>query len=305
MPRPTRCRSQTHSEGGGGGVRIARKGSALTGAGLRESLRSPLPRAAVETFLDVFSTPALTWEALARAREWTSLPLLLKGIVHPDDAARAVDAGMDGVWCPTTAGGRSTAPCRRWRCCPRSCSGSAVGCRSSSTPACAAGPTPSSPSRSARPRSRSAARMPTVWASRARPGARGAAQRAGRARHHPRSVGAYGGRRRRPRRPARPKGHRSRGCPACGARAPPTGLSVAPAQSRSAAPTPRGTGGAGRGGTALTARGRRNGMSRTRRWGGQSRRGSRPAARTGAGSPAASPCRWRPFPASTSSRPGR
>jgi len=80
------------------GVRIARKGSALTGAGLRESLRSPLPRAAVETFLDVFSTPALTWEALARAREWTSLPLLLKGIVHPDDAARAVDAGMDGVW---------------------------------------------------------------------------------------------------------------------------------------------------------------------------------------------------------------
>ena len=41
--------------------------------------------------------------------------------------------------CPTTAGGRSTGPCRRWRCCPRSCSGSAVGCRSSSTPACAAG----------------------------------------------------------------------------------------------------------------------------------------------------------------------
>ncbi|HET8926498.1 MAG TPA: alpha-hydroxy-acid oxidizing protein, partial [Microbacterium sp.] len=40
------------------GISIARKGAALTGAGLRESLRSPLPRAAVETFLDVFSTPA-------------------------------------------------------------------------------------------------------------------------------------------------------------------------------------------------------------------------------------------------------
>lgn len=80
------------------GVKIARKGSALTGTGLRDSLRSPLPRVAVETFLDVFSTPALTWDDLAKAREWTSLPIILKGIVHPDDAARAVDAGADGIW---------------------------------------------------------------------------------------------------------------------------------------------------------------------------------------------------------------
>ena len=80
------------------GVSIARKGRELTGAGLRESLRSPLPRAAVETFLDVFSTPALAWEDLAKARDWTSLPILLKGIVHPDDALRALDTGMDGVW---------------------------------------------------------------------------------------------------------------------------------------------------------------------------------------------------------------
>jgi lactate 2-monooxygenase len=81
------------------GLTIARKGAALTGtASLRDNLRSPLPRAAVETFLDVFSTPALTWGDLAKAREWTGLPLLLKGIVHPDDAARAMDAGVDGVW---------------------------------------------------------------------------------------------------------------------------------------------------------------------------------------------------------------
>lgn len=80
------------------GVQIARKGAALTGAGLRENLRSPLPRAAVETFLEVFSTPALTWDDVAKARQWTSLPIILKGIVHPDDAARAIDAGMDGVW---------------------------------------------------------------------------------------------------------------------------------------------------------------------------------------------------------------
>ncbi|MBD3942223.1 alpha-hydroxy-acid oxidizing protein [Microbacterium sp. NEAU-LLC] len=81
------------------GVRIARKGSAITGSSsVRENLRSPLPRAAVETFLDVFSTPALTWADLAKARQWTTLPIILKGIVHPDDAIRALDAGVDGIW---------------------------------------------------------------------------------------------------------------------------------------------------------------------------------------------------------------
>lgn len=81
------------------GLTIARRGAALTGSdSLRDNLRSPLPRAAVETFLDVFSTPALTWDDLAKAREWTTLPIILKGILHPDDAARAMDAGADGVW---------------------------------------------------------------------------------------------------------------------------------------------------------------------------------------------------------------
>ncbi|MFE6996825.1 alpha-hydroxy-acid oxidizing protein [Microbacterium sp. NPDC057659] len=81
------------------GLTIARKGASLTGSqSLRDNLRSPLPRTAIETFLDVFSTPALTWDDLAKPRGWTSLPIILKGIVHPDDAARALDAGVDGVW---------------------------------------------------------------------------------------------------------------------------------------------------------------------------------------------------------------
>lgn len=80
------------------GISMARKASPITGTGVREGLGSPLPRAAVETFLDVFATPALTWDDLAKAREWTSLPIILKGIVHPDDAMRAIDAGLDGVW---------------------------------------------------------------------------------------------------------------------------------------------------------------------------------------------------------------
>ncbi|MEW1954581.1 alpha-hydroxy-acid oxidizing protein [Terrabacter sp. NPDC080008] len=65
---------------------------------LRHNLRAPEPRAAVETFLDVFSRPSLTWADLPRLREMTRLPIVLKGILHPDDARRAVDAGVDGIY---------------------------------------------------------------------------------------------------------------------------------------------------------------------------------------------------------------
>ncbi len=65
--------------------------------GFLDNLRSPLPRAAVETFLDVFSRSSLTWENLTFLREHTRLPILLKGIQHPDDATKAIDAGMDGI----------------------------------------------------------------------------------------------------------------------------------------------------------------------------------------------------------------
>ncbi|MGN6610534.1 MAG: alpha-hydroxy-acid oxidizing protein [Angustibacter sp.] len=66
--------------------------------GTRANLRSPVPRAAVETFLEVFSRPSLTWDELAWLRERTRLPIVLKGIQHADDASRALDAGVDGVW---------------------------------------------------------------------------------------------------------------------------------------------------------------------------------------------------------------
>jgi len=65
--------------------------------GLWENLRSPVPRAAVETFLDIYSNPGLTWEQLGTIRERTSLPVLLKGILHPDDARRALDLGVSGI----------------------------------------------------------------------------------------------------------------------------------------------------------------------------------------------------------------
>jgi isopentenyl diphosphate isomerase/L-lactate dehydrogenase-like FMN-dependent dehydrogenase len=64
---------------------------------LRANLRSPTPRAAVETFLDIYSNPGLTWEQLATLRDRTDLPFLVKGVLHPDDARRAVEVGASGV----------------------------------------------------------------------------------------------------------------------------------------------------------------------------------------------------------------
>ena len=45
----------------------------------------------------MFSDPSVTWDDLQFLREHTRLPLVLKGILHPDDARRAADLGMDGV----------------------------------------------------------------------------------------------------------------------------------------------------------------------------------------------------------------
>ncbi len=55
------------------------------------------PMAAIQHFLQIFTNPSLTWQDLAILREQTKLPILLKGILHPDDALKALDAGMDGI----------------------------------------------------------------------------------------------------------------------------------------------------------------------------------------------------------------
>jgi len=55
------------------------------------------PFTAILHFVDVFGDPSLDWDDLAHVREQTDLPLLLKGVLHPDDARRAADEGVDGV----------------------------------------------------------------------------------------------------------------------------------------------------------------------------------------------------------------
>jgi isopentenyl diphosphate isomerase/L-lactate dehydrogenase-like FMN-dependent dehydrogenase len=55
------------------------------------------PGAAIGHWAYQFSNPAITWADLVWLREQTELPVVLKGILHDDDARRALDAGVDGV----------------------------------------------------------------------------------------------------------------------------------------------------------------------------------------------------------------
>jgi lactate 2-monooxygenase len=59
--------------------------------------------AAVGLWARLFGNP-LTWDDLPWLRSLTTLPLLVKGICHPDDARRAQDAGVDGIYCSTHGG---------------------------------------------------------------------------------------------------------------------------------------------------------------------------------------------------------
>ena len=55
------------------------------------------PRSAVMLMLSLFANPRFTWDDVDWLRETTKLPLLLKGITDADDAATAVDRGVDGI----------------------------------------------------------------------------------------------------------------------------------------------------------------------------------------------------------------
>ncbi len=55
------------------------------------------PTAAVLQFVSVFSNPAVSWADLAALRALTTMPIVLKGILHPDDARLARDHGVQGV----------------------------------------------------------------------------------------------------------------------------------------------------------------------------------------------------------------
>jgi len=61
------------------------------------------PAAAVRHWASVFGM-TVTWDELARLRSLTKLPLIVKGIQHPDDAKRAIDVGVDAIYCSNHGG---------------------------------------------------------------------------------------------------------------------------------------------------------------------------------------------------------
>jgi isopentenyl diphosphate isomerase/L-lactate dehydrogenase-like FMN-dependent dehydrogenase len=61
------------------------------------------PAATVGLWAQLFGNP-LTWDDLPWLRSLTALPLLVKGICHPDDARRAKDGGVDGIYCSNHGG---------------------------------------------------------------------------------------------------------------------------------------------------------------------------------------------------------
>ncbi len=72
----------------------------------RSRLPKPIeedPVTAVRLWAKIFGA-ALTWADLPWLRSLTKLPLILKGICHPDDVRRALDGGVDGIYCSTHGG---------------------------------------------------------------------------------------------------------------------------------------------------------------------------------------------------------
>jgi len=55
------------------------------------------PQPAVFKWMSTFAYAETTWESLAFLRDATDLPIVLKGVVHPEDAAKTVEAGMNGI----------------------------------------------------------------------------------------------------------------------------------------------------------------------------------------------------------------
>jgi isopentenyl diphosphate isomerase/L-lactate dehydrogenase-like FMN-dependent dehydrogenase len=61
------------------------------------------PKAAALEWVNVWGN-SLQWDDLTWLRSLTDLPILLKGIQHPDDVRRAKDYGVDGIYCSNHGG---------------------------------------------------------------------------------------------------------------------------------------------------------------------------------------------------------
>lgn len=76
----------------------------LSRAARRFGLSLAQTRAAVARFVATYSRPDLVWSDVSRLKEMTRLPVILKGVQHPDDAREARARGVDGLICSNHGG---------------------------------------------------------------------------------------------------------------------------------------------------------------------------------------------------------
>ncbi|HET9181939.1 MAG TPA: alpha-hydroxy acid oxidase [Candidatus Angelobacter sp.] len=65
--------------------------------GLAETLKIASRQTRGSGIYDLLSNPTFTWRDVEWLRSFANVPLVLKGVMNPDDAVRAVDAGVDGI----------------------------------------------------------------------------------------------------------------------------------------------------------------------------------------------------------------
>lgn len=80
-----------------GGLDIVATGMSLRRKGREFGLAMGAMRAAVAHFTATYSRPDLNWSDIARLREMTRLPILIKGVRHAGDAKLAKEHGVDGI----------------------------------------------------------------------------------------------------------------------------------------------------------------------------------------------------------------
>jgi len=79
------------------GAGVIATAASLMRKGRAHGLPMQRMRAAVAHFTTTYSRPDLNWSDIARLREMTHLPILLKGVRHADDARMAREHGVAGI----------------------------------------------------------------------------------------------------------------------------------------------------------------------------------------------------------------
>lgn len=66
--------------------------------GFLQNLRSKRAIKSIRFFSETFPHAFLNWDHVDQIKQWTNLPVVIKGIQHREDAVEAIRRGADGVW---------------------------------------------------------------------------------------------------------------------------------------------------------------------------------------------------------------